>query len=101
MRMPGARRGDTFAAMRLRARRLWTRFRRFDQVRVDELLALALLLEIELQVWLSPYIHHRVPAAVGGRRALGGGRRSPPLAVWGRARRRSSRWWRRRRSGAG
>jgi signal transduction histidine kinase len=52
--------------MRLRARRLWSRFRRFDQVRVDGLLALALLLEIELQVWLSPYIHHRVPSAAGG-----------------------------------
>ena len=35
-------------------------------MRVDELLALALLAEIQLQVWLSPYVHHRVPAAGGG-----------------------------------
>ncbi|MDQ2896156.1 MAG: sensor histidine kinase [Actinomycetota bacterium] len=52
--------------MLLRARRLLARFRRFDQVQVDELLALALLVEIELQVWLSPYVHDRVPSAVGG-----------------------------------
>jgi signal transduction histidine kinase len=52
--------------MRLRARRLLARFRRFDPVRVDELLALALLVEISLQVWLSPYVHDRVPAAAGG-----------------------------------
>ena len=38
----------------------------FDRVRVDELIALVLLIEIELQVWLSPYVHHRLPAAVGG-----------------------------------
>jgi signal transduction histidine kinase len=64
--MPRAPRGGTFAAMLLSARRLLARFRRFDQARVDELLALALLLEIELQVWLSPYVQHRVPSAAGG-----------------------------------
>ncbi|HEV2975773.1 MAG TPA: sensor histidine kinase [Solirubrobacteraceae bacterium] len=33
---------------------------------MDELVGLVLLIEIELQVWLSPYVHHRVPAALGG-----------------------------------
>ena len=66
MTMPSARHGGRFAAMRSRARILLARFRRFDPVRVDELLALALLVEIEVQVWLSPYIHHRVPSAIGG-----------------------------------
>ena len=66
MTMPSARHGGRFAAMRLRARRPLARFRRFDPVRVDELVALALLVEIELQVWLSPYIQDRVPTAIGG-----------------------------------
>ncbi len=33
---------------------------------LDELVGLVLLIEIELQVWLSPYVHHRAPAALGG-----------------------------------
>jgi signal transduction histidine kinase len=37
-----------------------------DRVHVDELVGLLLLIEMELQVWLSPYVHHRVPAALGG-----------------------------------
>ncbi|HTB71409.1 MAG TPA: sensor histidine kinase [Solirubrobacteraceae bacterium] len=37
-----------------------------DRVQVDKLIGLALLIEIELQVWLSPYVHHRPPAALGG-----------------------------------
>src|SRR5947209_9845010 len=52
--------------MLLPGRRLSARFRRFDQVRVDELIGLALLVEVELQVWLSPYIQHRLPSAIGG-----------------------------------
>jgi signal transduction histidine kinase len=63
MTMPSARHGGRFAAMRLRARRPLARF---NPVRVDELVALALLVEIELQVWLSPYIQDRVPTAIGG-----------------------------------
>ncbi|HEY2771646.1 MAG TPA: sensor histidine kinase [Solirubrobacteraceae bacterium] len=49
-----------------RARGKISWIRRFDRVRVDQLVALALLVEIELQVWLSPYIQHRVPSAMGG-----------------------------------
>jgi signal transduction histidine kinase len=41
-------------------------FRRFDQRRVDALVGVALLLDIELQVWLGPHIQHRVPSAVAG-----------------------------------
>jgi len=52
--------------MFFRARRLSERIRGFDRVRLDELIGLVLLIEIELQVWLSPYVHHRVPAALGG-----------------------------------
>ena len=52
--------------MHLRARRLSARVHHIDQVRADQLFALALLVEIELQVWLSPSFHERVPAAVGG-----------------------------------
>ena len=48
------------------ARRLSVPIRGLDRVRVDELIGLVLLIEIELQVWLSPYVHHRVPAALGG-----------------------------------
>ena len=35
-------------------------------MRVDELVGLALALEIELQVWLSPDVQHRVAAASAG-----------------------------------
>jgi signal transduction histidine kinase len=66
MTMPWPSRGATFAGMPFPARRMSTRIRMFDRVRVDELVGLVLLLEIELQVWLSPYVHHRVPAALGG-----------------------------------
>jgi signal transduction histidine kinase len=48
------------------ARMRSARIRGLDRVRVDELIALVLLIEIELQVWLSPSVHHRVPAALGG-----------------------------------
>jgi signal transduction histidine kinase len=48
------------------ARKLSAWIRGLDRVRVDELIGLVLLIEIELQVWLSPYVHHRVPAALGG-----------------------------------
>ena len=54
------------AGMLFPARRLSARIRGFDRVRVDELVGLVLLIEIELQLWLSPYVHHRVPAALGG-----------------------------------
>jgi signal transduction histidine kinase len=66
MRMPRAPRGATFAGMLLPARKLSARICGFDRARVDELIGLVLLIEIELQVWLSPYVHHRVPAALGG-----------------------------------
>ena len=66
VRMPRPLRGATFAGMLLLARRRSARIRGFDRVRVDELIGLVLLIEIELQVWLSPYVHHRVPAALGG-----------------------------------
>jgi len=66
MRMPRRSRGATFACMLFRARRMSDRIRGFDRVRADELIGLVLLIEIELQVWLSPYVHHRVPAALGG-----------------------------------
>jgi signal transduction histidine kinase len=52
--------------MLLRARRLLARLRRSGRARVDELLGLLLLIEIELQVWLSPSVEHRLPAALGG-----------------------------------
>ena len=52
--------------MGLHARRLVARMQRLDPATVDGIVALALLIEIELQVWLSPYVHHRVPAALGG-----------------------------------
>jgi signal transduction histidine kinase len=52
--------------MPLPARKLSAEIRGFDRARVDELIGLLLLIEIELQVWLSPYVHHRVPAALGG-----------------------------------
>lgn len=48
------------------ARMRFARIRGLDRVRVDELIGLVLLIEIELQVWLSPYVHHRIPAALGG-----------------------------------
>jgi signal transduction histidine kinase len=48
------------------ARELSAWIRGLDRVRVDELVGLVLLIEIELQVWLSPYVHHRLPAALGG-----------------------------------
>jgi signal transduction histidine kinase len=66
MRMPWPLRGATFACMVFRGRRLSTRIGGLDRVRVDELIGLVLLVEIELQVWLNPYVHHRVPAALGG-----------------------------------
>jgi signal transduction histidine kinase len=66
MTMPWRSGGATFAGMQFRARRLSARIRGYDRVRVDELIGLVLLIEIELQVWLSPYVHHRVPAAIGG-----------------------------------
>jgi signal transduction histidine kinase len=66
MRMSRPSRSATFAGMLFSARRLSARIRGFDRVRVDELIGLVLLIEIELQVWLSPYVHHRVPAALGG-----------------------------------
>ena len=65
MRMPPGRCGATFAGMPFPARGLSARIRGLDRVRVDELAALVLLIEIELQVWLSPYVQNRVPAAVG------------------------------------
>jgi hypothetical protein len=52
--------------MLLPARRRPARIRGFDRVRVDGLIGVVLLIEIELQVWLSPDVHHRVPAALGG-----------------------------------
>jgi signal transduction histidine kinase len=64
--MSSARRGGTFAAMLLRARGRFSGVRRFDRVRVDELVCLALLVEIQVQVWSSPYIRDRVPSAIGG-----------------------------------
>ena len=39
------------------ARRLAARLRGFDPVRVDELVGVVLLVAIQLQVWLSPYVH--------------------------------------------
>jgi signal transduction histidine kinase len=50
----------------LRARRLFAGLRRIDPMRVDEVVGAALLVAIELQVWLSPHIHQRVPAALTG-----------------------------------
>lgn len=55
-----------FAAIVLRAREVLSRFRRFDQQRVDVLVAAALLVDIQLEVWLGPQIQHRVPSAVAG-----------------------------------
>ena len=59
----GSARCYVCAAMLVRARSLLTRS---DPVRVDELVGLALALEIQLQVWLSPDVHHRVAAALAG-----------------------------------
>jgi signal transduction histidine kinase len=84
MMMPSARCSGTLPVMRLRERRPSARFRRFDAVRVDELLGVGLLAEIELQVWLSPYIHARVPSAIGGvalSAAVAVRRRRPFVAV--------------------
>ena len=81
MRMPRRSRGATFAGMLFRARRLSDRIRGFDRVRADELIGLVLLIEIELQVWLSPYVHHRVPAALGGVALSVGGGGAPSLAA--------------------
>jgi hypothetical protein len=66
MRMPRAPCGATFADMPLPARKLSAEIRGFHRAPVDELIGLLLLIEIELQVWLSPSVHHRVPAALGG-----------------------------------
>ncbi len=57
--------GATFAGM-FSARRRSARIRGFDRVRVDELIGLVLLIEMELQVWLNPDIHHRLAAALAG-----------------------------------
>jgi signal transduction histidine kinase len=66
MRMPSANRGGTFAPMVLRARGVHSGLRRLDQLSIDALVGAALLLEIQLEVWLSPHIQHRVPSAVAG-----------------------------------
>ena len=52
--------------MLLPARRLLASLRGIDWVRVDQLVGLALLVAIELQVWLSPQIQRRVEVALAG-----------------------------------
>jgi signal transduction histidine kinase len=47
-------------------RRLFARLRGIDRVRVDELVALVLLVGIELQVWLGSSVPNRVEAAFAG-----------------------------------
>ncbi len=49
-----------------RARRLSARWRRFGPAKVDALAGLLLAIAIELQVWLSPQITHRLATALGG-----------------------------------
>lgn len=48
------------------ARRLSAGLRRIDWVRVDQLIALLLLVAIELQVWLGPSVNGRVVPALAG-----------------------------------
>ena len=48
------------------ARSVIARLRRLDRETVDGLVALALLVAIELQVWLDPSAHHPIAAAVSG-----------------------------------
>ncbi|HEU0249143.1 MAG TPA: sensor histidine kinase [Solirubrobacteraceae bacterium] len=50
--------------MLLRARGPSGRFPRFDPVRVDELVGLALLLAMELQVWLGSHVNQRAAEAL-------------------------------------
>jgi signal transduction histidine kinase len=64
--MPSANLGGTFAAMVLRARGVLSGFGRFDPLHVDALVASVLLLDIQLEVWLSPHIEQRAPSAVAG-----------------------------------
>ncbi len=46
--------------------RSWARVRSLDRRRVDQLIAVALLVELELQIWLGHSVHHRASDAVGG-----------------------------------
>lgn len=48
------------------ARRLSSRLGRLDPARVDELVGLLLLVAIQLQVWLSPNVQHRIAEALAG-----------------------------------
>ena len=48
------------------ARRLLALLPRLDPVRVDELVGVLLAIEIELQVWLSPYLDDRLWSGLGG-----------------------------------
>jgi signal transduction histidine kinase len=47
-------------------RRLFARLRGIDRVRVDQLVALVLLVGIELEVWLGSRVPDRAPAALAG-----------------------------------
>jgi signal transduction histidine kinase len=61
--MPARQRGGSFWRM---FRGLLGRIRSFDCVRVDQLVALALLVEIELQIWVGNSIHDRLYAGLAG-----------------------------------
>ena len=50
----------------LKARGLLGRFHRFDRVRIDQLVATGLLVEIELQVWLGHAVENRAYAGIAG-----------------------------------
>ncbi|HWY89259.1 MAG TPA: sensor histidine kinase [Solirubrobacteraceae bacterium] len=53
-------------AMSYPARRLPALLPRLDPTRVDELVGVLLAIEIELQVWLSPYLGDRLWSGLGG-----------------------------------
>ena len=49
--------------------------------RVDEVVALLLLAAIQLHVWLSSHVDHRIAEALAARGDVGGGDGAPPLAT--------------------
>ena len=59
-------RDGSVASVSSHLRRQYARLRLLDPRRVDALIGLALLVEMELQVWLNPLVTHRIPAAWGG-----------------------------------
>jgi len=76
-------RDGSVAGVSSHLRRQYARLRLLDPRRVDALIGLALLVEMELQVWLNPLVTHRIPAAWGGAvlSAAVAARRRWPLGV--------------------